>query len=90
MCCDNVCLVSFSYSYDITGFPTIKYFPADNKDGEEVSSHADTSYPLYPKHFINSTTQYERGRELADFVKFLNDKCGTHRLPGGKLNADVR
>jgi protein disulfide-isomerase A6 len=51
--------------YDITGFPTIKYFPADNKDGEE----------------------YERGRELADFVKFLNDKCGTHRLPGGKLNS---
>ena len=25
------------YSYDITGFPTIKFFPADNKDGEAVS-----------------------------------------------------
>ena len=35
-------------------------------------------------------SQYERGRELADFVKFLNDKCGTHRLPGGKLNSHVR
>ena len=33
--------------------------------------------------------QYERGRELADFVKYLNDKCGTHRLPGGKLNPEV-
>ena len=33
--------------------------------------------------------QYERGRELADFVKYLNDKCGTNRLPGGKLSPEV-
>lgn len=33
--------------------------------------------------------QYERGRELADFVKYLNDKCGTQRLPGGKLSPEV-
>lgn len=53
--------------YDIAGFPTIKYFAADNKEAED----------------------YERGRELADFVKYLNDKCGTQRLPGGKLSPEA-
>lgn len=36
------------------------------------------------------TLQYERGRSTADFVKFLNEKCGTNRLPGGKLTDSVR
>ena len=33
--------------------------------------------------------QYERGRSTADFVKFLNEKCGTKRLPGGELSPEV-
>ena len=34
--------------------------------------------------------QYDGGRTTADFVKFLNEKAGTQRLPGGKLSDQVR
>ena len=38
---------------------------------------------------VLSFFQYERGRSTADFVKFLNEKCGTKRLPGGALSPEV-
>ena len=53
--------------YDVTGYPTIKFFPADSED----------------------VVAYEGGRTEADFVSFLNEKCGTQRLVGGSLNAKV-
>ena len=34
--------------------------------------------------------QYDRGRTAADFVKYLNEKCGTHRQLGGLLSEEVR
>ena len=48
-------------------------------------------YPSLPSSLPPSLLilQYERGRSTADFVKFLNDKCGTSRLPGGKLSPEV-
>lgn len=49
--------------YGVSGYPTIKFFPRNNKDGEE----------------------YEGGRGEQDFIDFLNDKCKTHRTPGGGL-----
>ncbi|KAF8233197.1 disulfide isomerase [Tricholoma matsutake] len=51
--------------YEVSGFPTIKFFSRDSKDK-----------PL----------DYEGGRTEADFVSFLNEKCGTHRAVGGGLN----
>ena len=111
--------------YEITGFPTIKFFSKTNKDGENVSqldthiytqthspththihththahththSHTHTHTHPHPHPHTNivilfmSFDQYERGRTTADFVKFLNEKCGTKRLPGGDLSDDVR
>jgi protein disulfide-isomerase A6 len=32
---------------------------------------------------------YAGGRTEPDFVKFLNEKAGTHRTPGGKLDANA-
>lgn len=53
--------------YDVSSFPTIKFFSMDNKDG----------------------TPYEGGRSEADFVNYLNEKCGTQRKVGGGLNDRV-
>ncbi|KAL9714096.1 hypothetical protein Ac2012v2_002404 [Leucoagaricus gongylophorus] len=50
--------------YDVSSFPTIKFFSMDNKDG----------------------IPYEGGRSEADFVNYLNEKCGTQRKVGGGLN----
>jgi protein disulfide-isomerase A6 len=50
--------------YDVSGFPTLKWFPKDNKAG----------------------TDYNSGRDLEDFVKFINEKVGTQRLSSGLLN----
>jgi len=54
--------------YEVSGFPTIKFFSKDNKET-----------PL----------AYEGGRTEADFVNFLNEKCGTHRAVGGGLNDEA-
>jgi protein disulfide-isomerase-like protein len=48
-------------AYGVSGYPTIKWFPKNNKDGED----------------------YNAGREVPDFVKFINDKTGTQRVVGG-------
>ncbi|XP_064398536.1 uncharacterized protein LOC135345112 [Halichondria panicea] len=58
---------STAEKFSISGFPTIKFFPKTNKDGQD----------------------YERGRSAADFVKFLNEKCGTHRQLGGELSEEA-
>ncbi|XP_018807246.1 probable protein disulfide-isomerase A6 [Juglans regia] len=51
--------------YDVSGFPTLKFFPKSNKAGEE----------------------YDGGRDLADFVTFINEKCGTSRDGKGQLTS---
>ncbi|CAI5498077.1 unnamed protein product [Closterium sp. Naga37s-1] len=47
--------------YKVTGFPTVWWFPKDNKDGEE----------------------YQVGRELNDFIGYINAKAGTFRSDTG-------
>ncbi|EXB59326.1 putative protein disulfide-isomerase A6 [Morus notabilis] len=51
--------------YDVSGFPTLKFFPKNNKGGEE----------------------YEGGRDLEDFVNFINEKSGTNRDGKGQLTS---
>ncbi|KAM7204326.1 Thioredoxin-like fold [Rhypophila sp. PSN 637] len=48
-----------------------------------------TSYPTI-KFFAKGSTEpvnYESGRREDDFVAYLNEHTGTHRLPGGGLDA---
>ncbi|KAG6507317.1 hypothetical protein ZIOFF_032659 [Zingiber officinale] len=51
----------------VSGYPTLKFFPKENKAGED----------------------YEAERELDDFVKFINVKCGTSRDANGQLTFQV-
>jgi protein disulfide-isomerase A6 len=50
--------------YDVSGFPTLKFFSKNSKTPET----------------------YNGGREEADLINFLNDKCKTNRLANGLLN----
>jgi protein disulfide-isomerase-like protein len=50
--------------YGVTGYPTLKWFPKNNKQGED----------------------YNGGREVHDFIKFINEKTGTQRVAGGGYN----
>jgi protein disulfide-isomerase A6 len=48
-----------------------------------------SSYPtikFFPKGNKSNPESYEGGRSEADFVNFLNEKCGTHRAVGGGLS----
>ncbi|KAJ3669465.1 hypothetical protein LUZ60_011415 [Juncus effusus] len=53
--------------FDVSGYPTIKFFPKGNKKGED----------------------YEGGRDLDDFVNFINEKCGTSRDSKGQLTSEA-
>lgn len=53
--------------YGVSGFPTLKFFPKNNKEGEE----------------------YGGGRDLEDFVDFINEKSGTSRDGKGQLTSKV-
>ncbi|CAI9768919.1 unnamed protein product [Fraxinus pennsylvanica] len=49
--------------YGVSGFPTLKFFPKNNKAGED----------------------YDGGRDLDEFVSFINGKCGTSRDGKGQF-----
>ncbi|KAJ4838647.1 Protein disulfide-isomerase like 2-1 [Turnera subulata] len=51
--------------YGVSGYPTLKFFPKNNKAGED----------------------YEGGRDLDDFVSFINEKSGTSRDGKGQLTS---
>ncbi len=51
--------------YEISGYPTIKFFPAGSNVPED----------------------YNGGREIEDFVEFLNEKAGTQRTADGGLKS---
>ncbi|KAL0375815.1 UNVERIFIED_CONTAM: protein disulfide-isomerase like 2-1 [Sesamum calycinum] len=51
--------------HGVSGYPTLKFFPKNNKAGED----------------------YDGGRDLDDFVTFINEKCGTNRDANGQLTS---
>ncbi|KAL1535048.1 Protein disulfide-isomerase like 2-1 [Salvia divinorum] len=51
--------------YGVSGYPTLKFFPKNNKAGED----------------------YSAGRDLDEFVTFINEKCGTNRDAKGQLTS---
>ncbi|OIW07023.1 hypothetical protein TanjilG_02657 [Lupinus angustifolius] len=55
----------FAEKYGVSGFPTLKFFPKNNKAGDA----------------------YEGGRDLDDFVAFINEKSGTNRDGNGQLTS---
>jgi len=66
-----------------------------------IDADAETNRPVAQKYGVQSfptikffpkggePIDYEGGRQEADFVQFLNEKCGTHRAVGGGLNDEA-
>ena len=44
---------------------------------------------FFAKESKETPETYQGGRTEADFVSFLNEKCGTHRAVGGGLTDEV-
>lgn len=71
--------------YQVRSYPTIKFFPK----GSDKGMHWLLVVGLQ-LIFSLDAIPYEVGRSEADFVKFLNEHCGTQRAVGGGLNELVR
>jgi|SRR5712671_1490044 len=84
--------------------PTVRLFPIliyRQCIVANVDADAEVNRPLALKYGIQSyptikffpkggePIDYEGGRQEADFVQFLNEKCGTYRAVGGSLNEEV-
>lgn len=65
---------------------------ADAPNGKATAKkYGVTSYPTI-KFFPAGSTEavaYEGGRNEKDFVQYVNDKAGTHRVPGGGLDSNA-
>ncbi|CAE6454396.1 unnamed protein product [Rhizoctonia solani] len=69
----------------------IANYDADNAMNKDIAARYHVrSYPtikFFPKGSSNKEAiSYDLGRSEADFVKFLNEQCGTQRAVGGGLN----
>jgi len=74
------------------------FLPETNCIVANIDADAETNRPVAQKYGVQSfptikffpkggePIDYEGGRQEADFVQFLNEKCGTHRAVGGGLN----
>ena len=71
--------------YGVGSFPTIKFFPKDNKG---LSTSHDALY--HSSHrLLDEPLDYDGERTEEAFVEFLNQHCGTHRAAGGLLDDTV-
>ncbi|ESK94635.1 disulfide isomerase [Moniliophthora roreri MCA 2997] len=65
---------------------------ADDKKNKDIAQrYGITGFPtikFFPKG-SKEPIDYVSGRSEADFVNFLNEKCGTHRAVGGGLNDEA-
>jgi len=62
---------------------------ADSPNGKATAkAHGVSGYPtiLYFAPGSKEGVKYAGGRSEEDLLKFVNEKAGTHRLPGGSLN----
>lgn len=70
--------------YEVTSYPTIKFFPRPTSASSSAKApESNQSDAIKGK---KTPISYEGGRSEADFVKFLNEHCGTNRAVGGGLN----
>ncbi|KAH0565153.1 hypothetical protein GP486_001465 [Trichoglossum hirsutum] len=81
-----------SVADDFAGEPSVLVAKVDAEAPNAKATAEEQGVSSYPtiKFFPKGSTKpkaYEGGRSEADFVEFLNEQAGTHRVVGGGLNA---
>ncbi|KAI1175497.1 thioredoxin-like protein [Nemania sp. FL0916] len=90
--CKNLAPVWEQLAEDFINEPSVVVAKVDAEaDGSKITAKENgvTSYPTI-KFFTKGSTEaesYDGGRSEVELLEFLNSKAGTHRVPGGGLDA---
>ncbi|KAJ3568813.1 hypothetical protein NPX13_g6293 [Xylaria arbuscula] len=90
--CKNLAPIWETLAEDFMNEPSVVVAKVDAEaDGSKATANANgvTSYPTI-KFFPKGSTEaedYNGGRSEVELLEFLNSKAGTHRVPGGGLDA---
>lgn len=91
--CKSLAPVWEKVAKDFANEPGVLIAKVDAEGEDSKATAKDQGVTSYPtiKFFPKGSKEpeaYSGGRTEPDFVKFINDKAGTHRTPGGKLDAN--
>lgn len=92
--CKSLAPVWETLATDFAAEPTVVIAKVDATAENAKSTAEDQGVKSYPtiKYFPKGSLKpedYEGGRTESDFIKFLNEKAGTHRAVGGRLDANA-
>ncbi|KAG0648872.1 disulfide-isomerase tigA [Hyphodiscus hymeniophilus] len=90
--CKTLAPIWETVAHDFTNEPNVLVAKVDAEADNAKATAKDQGVSSYPtiKFFPKGSTEpeaYSGGRTEADLVSFLNGKAGTHRVPGGGLDA---
>ena len=91
--CKSLAPVWEKVAKDFANEPGVLIAKVDAEGEDSKATAKDQGVTSYPtiKFFPKGSKEpeaYAGGRTEPDFVKFINEKAGTHRTPGGKLDAN--
>jgi protein disulfide-isomerase A6 len=91
--CKNLAPTYEKVAQDYSREPNCIVANIDAVEFKDIAGKYDIKgYPtikFFPKGENKTSIEYEGGRSEKDFIKFLNENCGTHRLVGGGLSEEV-
>lgn len=90
--CKSLAPIWETVAEDFASEPNVLIAKVDAESPDSKATAEDQGVQSYPtiKYFPAGSKEpeaYAGGRTEADFIKFLNDKAGTHRAVGGGLDA---
>lgn len=91
--CKNLAPIYEKVAQDYAQEPHCVVANLDATESKDIAGKYDVrGYPtikFFPKGENKTSIDYSGGRSEQDFVTFLNENCGTHRLVGGGLSEEA-
>ncbi|KAI1337532.1 disulfide isomerase [Xylariaceae sp. FL0016] len=90
--CKNLAPIWETLAEDFVNEPSVVIAKVDAEADNSKATAGEQGVTSYPtiKYFPKGSSEpqeYTGGRTEKDFITFLNEKAGTHRVPGGGLDA---